>query len=251
MKLSTLVTLTLLSPVLLTADIVTQAMCSLTDGSVAGSVSQMAPAACSVNLPGTTPFGGNGSSFASTSGSITSAGFDVNGTVASFPAIGQSGGADVTASGSLSLITTGPLRSGFVIITGGLSGSQGFDPLTGTLGVTLGALNGNCTFFLGLIPPGAPCGCLVPLAAGSLKLPFQLGQSFLFSENFHLTAASDQSTSNIESGMATIGMRFQLFEVDGVTPVAVSATPEPAEVSLFCAGLIVLGLMRKSSSTKR
>jgi hypothetical protein len=82
-----------------------------------------------------------------------------------------------------------------------------------------------------------------------LKLAFLLGQPFTFSEAFHLNAASDQI--NVESGTAAMHMGFQLFEADGVTPVAVSSTPEPAGVSLFCAGLIALGLARKRFPGKR
>jgi hypothetical protein len=78
----------------------------------------------------------------------------------------------------------------------------------------------------------------------TLRLPFELGQPFLFKDTLDLKVFSDLDPENIESGAASANLTFNLLEADGVTPVAVFAVPEVSELPLLCIGLLALGVVK-------
>lgn len=141
---------------------------------------------------------------------------------------------------SVNLFTNGPLRLGYVEISGG---SQ-------TTAAGFGSANISAS-----VGTALNLGCGVNQSCYSLSntlQPFELGTSFTFSQTQHSTGQSD-IIQNQGDSVANTSETFTFFEADGVTPVAVfdaaSAVPEPAAWTLFALGLAGLGAL--SFRTKR
>jgi hypothetical protein len=134
-------------------------------------------------------------------------------------------GARAAAAASVSdwLTTSGPLRPGIVeMIPVQLVGSHG------------GAGESQVNFSFGLV--NGACVDLFCTGPTILAEPIELGEAFQFN-----ASASATGQSSFFQGMgdsaANASYTFEFFEADGVTPVAVTETPEPRALILAAIGL--------------
>lgn len=232
------------------AETVTNTFCALNNGVNVvgpGTVSQSNPTACSVTLAG--PQGGVGTARASISSSApllvtptTSLSASFNAVVAAFPAgdVGspQSGEGDAMGTTTLSLLTSGSMRTGLIEFSQTVQFQPGPDPPRSSAAVTVGGLSSQCagpsTFFL---------TCTGNMGAANRppqRLPFTLGQPFTFSENLMLSASSSNPAGVVESGTGSVSFQFRLLEADGETPVAIAAVPEPSTWTLLAFSAVML-----------
>ena len=159
---------------------------------------------------------------------ITSATASTGGNTATFGFAPFSASATVAITADL--YTTGPVRQGYVEVSGGSQTGDGGDG------------GGNSSYSVGsamssFCPVNSSCyGTL-----GSRLVPIQLGTSFTFTETQSANGETDP-TDFLGDGLANTSETFTFFEADGVTPVTVfdsSAVPEPATWPLFALGLAV------------
>src|SRR4051794_8772537 len=244
-----LLILAILSPPV-TAETVTNTFCTLNNGVNVvgpGTVSQSNSTACSVTLAA--PLGGVGTARASISFSsplpvtpTTSVSASLNALVAAFPAgdLGspQSGEGDAMGTTTLSLLTSGSMRTGLIEFSQTVQFQAGPDPPRSTAAVTVGGLSSQCagpsTFFL---------TCTGNMGAANRppqRLPFTLGQPFTFSENLLLLASSSNPAGVVESGTGSVSFQFRLLEADGETPVPVETVPEPSTWTLLAFSGVML-----------
>jgi len=204
-------------------------------------VSQVNPTGnCSLNLAGPSGPAGNASAGGSATlylpvlGSpSTPVGGELDGSIAVFPHSGQAlttinvGDAQFSISLDLSFSTSGPVRSGFIVLSRNLTLGNGADaPDSERFNATLGSFNLSASQLgIGTGPPS----------------PFTLGQNFLFHEDLAMQASGDSHAGVFESAIPHFQWTFTLFEADGLTPVQVSlATPEPRSLALSASGLLIL-----------
>lgn len=247
-NLSLLLLTILSSPV--AAETVTNTFCALNNGVDIvgpGTVSQDNPSACSVSLTAT--LGGTGTARASISFSsplpvppTTSLSASFNALVTAFPAgnLGapQSGEGDAMGTTTLSLLSSGNMRTGLIEFSQAVQFQPGPDPPRATAAVMVGTLSSQCagpsTFLL-------ICTGNMGAANGlPQRLPFTLGQPFTFSENLRLLASSSNPAGLIESGTGSVSFQFRLLEADGETPVTIEAVPEPSTWSLLAFSGVML-----------
>jgi hypothetical protein len=86
-------------------------------------------------------------------------------------------------------------------------------------------------------------------AGNSIMLPFTLGVPFemMLSIGINAATAEPDPMGIISSGA---DLSFQLFEADGVTPVEISAVPEPGTPILVASGLIFWVVRKRSLNVK-
>jgi hypothetical protein len=137
--------------------------------------------------------------------------------------------ASATTNISYQFLTQGPVRQGQlqVIGFGDWDVAPGYNN-SGIASASLGSLTGSCSSSFG---PARCSGLLNYPTGNSSVIPFTLGTSFVlnFSEIFAASAVFNENSSL--SGRTVLD--FKLFEADGKTPVAISATPEPSSFSLL------------------
>jgi hypothetical protein len=147
--------------------------------------------------------------------------------VANTVAVGNS---SADASITAFLETLGPLRAGYISVTCPYLQCSVSDG---------GAASGSFTFSVGSVS-GGNCGatsCLSPPLE-----PIELGQSFEFNATALAGAYSGglAAGSGEGDGAAQATYTVEFFEANGVTPVAVSETPEPGSLALLAAGSLWL-----------
>lgn len=178
-------------------------------------------------------------------------------TSANFTLQSPIGGISVSAATSIRfdeyLTTAGPVRPGYVIIqafspnTLAVDGSGGqvvFNFPANSAGTEVG-----CSVQDGqeCVPSNATIAALHPLNAISLGVPVELtAQGSLTSSAYNFP------TENTTFGGVYGRYEFRFVEADGVTPVAVSETPEPSTVLLLGAPLLaVLARKKKVKSGEK
>jgi len=142
----------------------------------------------------------------------------------------SSGDASASASIAELLETAGPLRAGYVAIT------CPYLQCTVTDG---GAASGSFAFSIGSIS-GGNCG-----ATNCTNPPLEsieLGETLQFTATALAGATSGGLAvgSGEGDGVANATYTVEFFEANGVTPVAVSETPEPGSLALMGGGLMWL-----------
>ncbi len=137
------------------------------------------------------------------------------------------GSANAAASVTASLWTPGPLRPGFAVLSCGSSYLSNCFNVTefgdGFASVRFSFQSVGCQDF----------GCLY--APPAVIEPVELGQEF----QFNASVASSAATFGVGEGSAD-GVTVDFFEDDGITPVAVTESPEPCALSLFEFGVLAL-----------
>lgn len=154
-------------------------------------------------------------------------------------------------SGELQLTTGGPVRSGFIQFFENVVLSHGSgEPLrTGQADINVGPLHTTCTA-VGPSPPGANCtGDFAPFnGMANQRLPFTLGQVFLFSDDitlFGIGSSRDFLFDGPPTAVGSLSFSFSLLEADG-TPVQMYAVPEPGpRALLLLAAFIAAGALVK------
>lgn len=133
------------------------------------------------------------------------------------------------------LLTTGAPREGFIQVQvrgGGDSDGGGSAHVTMPAGLdpTI-SLSPGCVAFA--------CGPNQDYYTHYSRIPFDLGQAFPIAMTVRVYG---DEIPNYDAIVGSVGMTydFRFFEADGVTPVAVTATPEPATWSLL--GLTLSGV---------
>lgn len=163
--------------------------------------------------------------------------------------------ASATATISLELTTTGPVRPGYVaVINKGLSGGQ-YDG-TGSLGINIGNYQvASCSIFdaqTGLCG-GLPKDLTLAEAGGYTPMPITLGESLSFGETQTVGAEGDPVDGEGSAEFSSV-IALEFFDSDGKTPVAVteSTVPEPISAAMFAlGGLLLLGLNRLRTGKSR
>src|SRR3982750_1937588 len=136
----------------------------------------------------------------------TSLSASFNALVTAFPAgnLGapQSGEGDAMGTTTLSLLTSGNMRTGLIEFSQAIQFQAGPDAPRSTAAVTVGGLSSQCagpsTFFLTCT--GNMGGANRPPE----RLPFTLGQPFTFSEDLTLLASSSNPARVTESGTGSV-----------------------------------------------
>ncbi|MBV8896069.1 MAG: hypothetical protein JO051_06145 [Acidobacteriaceae bacterium] len=238
----------LLSALLAGATVITNTTCTAT-----GFATVSNPSSCSITV-------GTG---VTTNASVSGGFFAVNitGVSASFPnlqaqaipplpALNQPPTqATASANGSISaeLATGGPVRPGYIAIAEEVFLSTGLGaPSTDTADITIGSLSTTCSGVGGLVnPPVATCsGTLGALNGGPAftKLPFTLGEPFLFSADISLLGSLSSTLLGLDgnsSGNGSLLLGFSFSDINN-SPVQVYAVPEPKSWALLLAGSFVL-----------
>lgn len=153
------------------------------------------------------------------------------------------GDADVTvsASDSLVLYTSGPVRSGELVLTETDNPTFSVDDTLNT-SIQIGTLTSQC---IGSSSGFALCTGSLGSSAGPFTVPFTLGQPFDLD-----VSLSDESLTGgpfAHQGGGTITFSLELFESNGTTPVQI-LTPEPATLGFIALGLLsVVAISRKRS----
>jgi hypothetical protein len=143
----------------------------------------------------------------------------------------SSGDASATASIAALLETAGPSRAGYVSIT---------CPYLQCAVTDGGAAGGSFAFSIGSIAGGncGPTNCANPPLES-----IELGEALQFTATAIASATSGglAAGSGEGDGVAIASYTVEFFEANGVTPVAVSETPEPCSAALMGGGLMWLG----------
>ena len=162
---------------------------------------------------------------------------------------GNATGSHITSQASAALdyadtfLTNGPVRSGYLqidlFLNGGVSIYSGGEKLN----VILSPAPGNVP------PPDVTCstgqGCYVPsFWYRSLLVPYTLGGAITLSAEGSIFADADFNAGQ-SGGQDFIDYRFRFFEADGVTPVSISESPEPATLGLLGASLLGLWIVKR------
>ena len=138
------------------------------------------------------------------------------------------------------LLTAGAPREGFiqVQIRGGGDSDGG-----GSAHVTMPA---GLAPTITLSPGGVDfaCGPNQDYYTHYSLIPFELGEAFPIAMTVRVYG---DEIPNFDAIVGSVGMtyNFRFFEADAITPVAVTATPEPASWSLLSLSLSGLALLRK------
>lgn len=231
------------------------ALCRADD--ISGTVS------CSVNDPtvgtavGCPASVGRGSADAGFSGSITPTSVEVSGSAFATFSFGGPPGfatASVSAGGSLTLYTLGPVRPGFIVFTTTDAGpGQGPTQAPWTAGINLGDLTDFCE-----PGPANSIFCNGALAnpksltgTGTGTLPFTLGETYVFSDGFtgSANASGGCNFCSSSSSSGALGLTYYLTDANGnPVDVFVAATPEPGSLLLVVKGMLLLALVALSRS---
>ncbi len=167
---------------------------------------------------------------------------------------GNATGSHITSQASAALNYTdtflmgGPARPGYLQVNLLLNGGGLIDSGGENMNVNLSSAPANVP------PPNVTCsigqGCYVPsFWYQSLLVPYTLGGTITLSAEGYIFADADFNTGQ-NGGQDIIDYRFRFFEADGVTPVSISETPEPATLGLLGVSLLALWLIKRQARTK-
>ncbi len=143
------------------------------------------------------------------------------------------------SAGLLYLSTKGPLRPGFVLVSGTVEATQTTSDASNVVdsfaGYELGDNSGT------LVQAGcfSSTGCV---NSEGLQ-PVVLGETLGFIESGDAGAETFQGSGEAN---ASLDFTLQFLEADGVTPVNVMQTPEPSGLKLVAAALICWFLLRRT-----
>jgi hypothetical protein len=147
----------------------------------------------------------------------------------------SAGDASATASITAFLETAGPLRAGYVSIT---------CPYLACAVTDGGAAGGSFAFSIGSIAGGScgPTNCANPPLES-----IELGETLQFTAAAIASATSGglATGSGEGDGVANASYTVEFFEANGVTPVALSETPEPGSAAVMGGGLVWLGWLAR------
>jgi hypothetical protein len=146
-----------------------------------------------------------------------------------------SGSVNAFADVSFVLTSLGPTRAGVlsVLATSTLPISAPFDEITGGATVTAGPLTGACGVYVST--------CSGIFSGG--KTSITLGAPFVLDVTQMLHGTGFGGDGANWGGGTQVSVR--LFESDGVTPVAIQLSPEPASCLTGALGLAVLLVLRR------
>ena len=221
------------------ADVITGASCQIGANPVVSS-----PTSCSINPPRSAPSASasvaiNQLTTIPSQGLLNAFTVTTTESVDAIPLSNLATGANIASSAAANataayqFLTLGPVRPGLLTYTGTLLNWQvGSGNNPAQVSVSLGALSGSCA---GLAP-----SCTGPLLGSPAQhsVAFTLGNAFGFQFSQDFTAFGDPISEGEGFASATTSFRFQLFEADGTTPVALYSAPEPGTLGLL---LICLG----------
>lgn len=157
--------------------------------------------------------------------------------------------ASITFDYKIMLSTSGPARSGFFAF----AGSQGAQTVTeftadGSAYAVIGNSHG-ISYGIGssvssqvCVPFGTAVQAHIPLPCG-LMFQAQLGDAmaFEFRGTFHSVASTNGTPVGLLEGGAYFDTQVMVyaFEADGVTPAAISNSPEPGTLALLAVGAVL------------
>ena len=172
----------------------------------------------------------SGSASASSSASYTISGNSLTvQTYDSTSAKGLGNASSASSSITLDLLTSGPARSGFVLVSGSYVASSGPGLTSSGTGYTIDSLHLSCGSSGG--HSGQSSLCFYDPTAQSITL----GTGFDFVGDSEAIAGTDLSQG---AALGALNLTFQFFEADSVTPVnPLVASPEPGTWVMLTLGL--------------
>lgn len=243
---------------ILSADVVTSTTCTVGGLNYSSGPTVTDPHNCSLQSVVQQPFGsaaiatatvGAGFSLAGNSNNYSSLSVIQNASASpGFDNIGNLIGADAGSRASINetLVTAGDVRPGFVQIIASANINYYFlrDSSADQI-LSLGNIYVDCE---NLLPFGGYC-IFFPNGdhnlGGSSQLPSGTEYPFILGQSFNLNYSGDTGANTIDGGGAansSMQFQFRFFEADGVTLVAVEATPEPGTLALLGLALGVLSI---------